>query len=178
MTFRRILLALIAAVVVFASANLTVAQTGGDMGKKTDATFVTPASAPPIIYFSKDSVTKHFEAGDTMYQDPTDARDYRIAASRREKPGTAEIHMKWTDVCYIVKGEATLVTGGTVMNIRPTNTFPDGKPYPQDEIRGGDIVGGKSQHLSAGDVVVIPNGVPHSFIDVNSSFWYYNVKVR
>jgi mannose-6-phosphate isomerase-like protein (cupin superfamily) len=162
---------------VFAGAHTAGTQTGNGAGM-TVATFETPASAMPVVYFSKDDVVKHFELGDTLYQDANDSRDYRIATSRREKPGTAEVHMKWTDVCYIVKGEATVVTGGKVMDVKPENFYPNGKPFPKDEIRGGAIVGGEAHHLVAGDVIIIPNGVPHSFTEVSGSFWYYNVKVR
>jgi quercetin dioxygenase-like cupin family protein len=56
--------------------------------------------------------------------------------------------------------------------------FPDGKPYPKEEVRGGAIVGGETRHLKAGDVIIIPNGVPHAFTEVEPSFWYLNVKVR
>jgi mannose-6-phosphate isomerase-like protein (cupin superfamily) len=177
MTRREILLVITVAILAFAGGRKTLAQTGAE-AEKTAATFDTPASAMPVVYFSKDDVVKHFNLGDTLYQDANDSRDYRIATSRREKPGTAEVHMKWTDVCYIVKGEATVVTGGKVMDVKPENFYPNGKPFPKDEIRGGDIVGGEAHHLVAGDVIIIPNGVPHSFTEVSGSFWYYNVKVR
>jgi mannose-6-phosphate isomerase-like protein (cupin superfamily) len=177
LTRREIVLLTIVAILAFVGGRKTLAQTSA-MPAKSAATFDTPASAMPVVYFSKDDVVKHFNLGDTLYQDPNDSRDYRIATSRREKPGTAEVHMKWTDVCYIVKGEATVVTGGKVKDVKAENFFPNGQPYSKDEIRGGDIVGGEAHHLVAGDVIIIPNGVPHAFTEVSGSFWYYNVKVR
>jgi hypothetical protein len=38
--------------------------------------------------------------------------------------------------------------------------------------------GGDRRMLNAGDVLVIPRGVPHSFKEVTGTFLYYVVKVR
>ena len=47
-----------------------------------------------------------------------------------------------------------------------------------EELRGNSIDGGDISRLTAGDVVVIPNGVPHWFSEVKGPFLYYVVKVR
>ena len=90
-------------------------------------------------------------------------------ASRREGPGMAEIHTRDTDIVHVLGGTATLVTGGMA-----TNT----KTIAPEEIRGDTISNGESRHLAPGDVVVIPNGVPHQFRDVTDPLTYYVVKVR
>jgi hypothetical protein len=95
--------------------------------------------------------------------------DYKIHASRREGPGLAEIHTRDTDIAYILEGSATLVTGGKVIDAKSTGP---------EELRGSSIVDGDSRVLTAGDVVVIPNGVPHWFKEVQAPFLYYVVKVR
>ncbi len=35
----------------------------------------------------------------------------------------------------------------------------------------------KDNQLNKGDVIVIPNGIPHWFKEVNGTFLYYMVKV-
>jgi glc operon protein GlcG len=95
--------------------------------------------------------------------------EYKIHASRREKDGLAEIHERDTDIVYVVDGTATLVTGGRALNA---------KSIGPEEIRGATIEGGERRLLKKGDVVVVPNGVPHLFIDVTAPFTYYVVKVR
>ena len=50
-----------------------------------------------------------------------------VHASRREKPGMVEIHTKDADIVYVLDGTATLVTGGTAVNAKPTEP---------DEFRG------------------------------------------
>ena len=69
----------------------------------------------------------------------------------------------------MLQGRATLVTGGTAVDPKPTGP---------EELRGSAIQGGETRELVPGDVVVIPNGTPHWFKQVESPFLYYVVKVR
>lgn len=92
---------------------------------------------------------------------------YKVHASRREGPGMSEVHVRDTDIIYVLEGTATIVTGGEVV---------DGKMTAPDEIRGGSIRGGASQRLAKGDLFIVPNGVPHLFKDVQAPFLYYVVK--
>jgi glc operon protein GlcG len=92
---------------------------------------------------------------------------YKVHASRRDKNGQAEIHARDTDILYVLEGTATLVTGGQAVNA---------KTIAPEELRGDTIAGGESRALVKGDVVVIPNGVPHLFKDVTAPFLYFVVK--
>lgn len=93
---------------------------------------------------------------------------FKIHASRREAPGLAEIHTRDTDIVYVLEGAATLVTGGKALET---------KTIAPDEIRGKAIEGGETRRIVKGDVVVIPNGVPHWFKKVDGPLRYYVVKV-
>ncbi len=95
--------------------------------------------------------------------------NYKVHASRRDGPGLAEIHERDTDIVYVLDGTATLVTGGSAQNAKTT---------APEEIRGDSIRDGQSRHLGRGDVIIIPNGVPHQFVEVEAPFTYYVVKVR
>jgi len=92
---------------------------------------------------------------------------FRVEASHRQGPGEAEVHVHDTDIFYVQKGSADLIVGGKVGDERQT---------AEGEIRGSGIVGGDTRHIAAGDVVVIPRGVPHWFKRVNAPFTYYVVK--
>ena len=81
----------------------------------------------------------------------------------------AEIHTRDTDIAYVLEGSATLVTGGTAVDAKSTGP---------EELRGSAITGGETRQLQPGDVVVIPNGVPHWFKNVTAPFLYYVIKVR
>jgi mannose-6-phosphate isomerase-like protein (cupin superfamily) len=93
---------------------------------------------------------------------------YKIHASRRDAPGQAEVHALDTDIFYILDGAATLVTGGEVTEAKET---------APNERRGVSITGGAIRRLAKGDIVIIPNGVPHQFTEVQGPFLYYTVKV-
>jgi glc operon protein GlcG len=92
---------------------------------------------------------------------------FRVDASHRSGPGEAEVHVRDTDIFYVQKGSADLVVGGQVSGEHP---IADG------ELRGAAIEGGDLRHIAAGDVVVIPRGVPHWFKKVSTPFTYYVVK--
>ena len=53
-----------------------------------------------------------------------------------------------------------------------------GKAIAADEIRGREITGGETRELVPGDAMIIPNGTPHWFKDVQGPFLYWVVKVR
>jgi len=125
------------------------------------------ATAKPATYFDKNRVSGAFAKGDVLL-DGT-GRNYMVHASRREKPGMAEVHLEDADIVYVLEGTATLVTGGTVAE--PKTVAPG-------EIRGSSIQGGETRQLVKGDVIVVPSGTPHWFQQVTAPFLYYVVKVR
>lgn len=98
------------------------------------------------------------------------ASDLSVSVNRRTGPGQVEIHDKETDTFYILDGEATIVTGGTM--IGGTRNFAT-----PDQQLGTSINGGETRHLSKGDVMVIPAGVPHWFKEVPKEINYYVVKI-
>jgi mannose-6-phosphate isomerase-like protein (cupin superfamily) len=118
-----------------------------------------------VTFIGHDQVKAAFAKGTPMVE----VGDYKIHASRREGPGMAEIHTRDTDIAYVLQGSATLVTGGTTVGL---------KEIGPEELRGSAIQGGDTRQLAVGDVVVIPNGVPHWFKEVQGPFLYYVVKVR
>jgi glc operon protein GlcG len=128
----------------------------------------TAANDPPVSYFDKSKVDDAFSKG-AILLDGSDGRNYMVHASRREKPGQAEIHTKDTDVIYVLDGSATFITGGEAV---------DAKTTAPDELRGSSIHNGQTRQIAKGDVIVVPNGVPHQFLEVTNPFLYYVVKVR
>ena len=95
--------------------------------------------------------------------------DQPVIGIRRTQPGRSELHAHFADVWYVLKGEATLVIGGKIL---------DGKEVGPGEIRGRSIGEGISRELRAGDYAVIPPGVPHWISRVvGEEFLYIVVKV-
>jgi mannose-6-phosphate isomerase-like protein (cupin superfamily) len=96
------------------------------------------------------------------------AGDYNVQMLRRTAAGQVEVHTKEADIFYVVDGEATFVTGGTMVG---------GKETQPNQLRGTSIDGGETYHLKKGDAVVVPAGVPHWFKDVAQPVSYFTVKV-
>jgi glc operon protein GlcG len=126
------------------------------------------ASTGGVNYFPARDVAAAFQKGAVLL-DGSEGRNYMVHASRREKPGMAEVHTLDTDVIYVLGGSATFVTGGTVV---------DGRTVEPNEIRGASIEGGETRQLVRGDVITVPNGTPHWFREVKGPLTYYVVKVR
>ena len=95
--------------------------------------------------------------------------NYSVSASRRDKIGTSEIHDEVTDVFYFVAGEATFVTGGTLVEKRETQP---------GEWRGSAIADGVSRAVAAGDTIVVPKGTAHWFSAIDGVIEYFIVKVK
>ena len=116
------------------------------------------------VFVPAAAVVKQFESGGLLVDEPA----YKVDAGRREAPGEAEYHERVTDVMRVVRGTATVVTGGELR---------DAREVAPGELRAPTVDGGERHELSEGDVLAIPNGVPHHFIEVSDPFLYFVVKV-
>ncbi|MGH7206841.1 MAG: heme-binding protein [Nitrospiraceae bacterium] len=127
----------------------------------------------PVTYIESQKVAAAFTKGAVLVGEDEQmmhaARNYMVHASHRDKPGMVEIHELDTDIVYVLEGSATLVTDGT-----PVDT----KSIAPHEIRGVSVKGGETRRIVPGDVIIIPNGVPHWFKEITVPFNYYVVKVR
>ena len=123
----------------------------------------TSTTTGNVTYLDNNQVSSAFTKGSPLIE----TTKYKVHASRREAPGMAEVHLRDTDIIYVLEGTSSFVTGGEVIN---------GKTTAPDEIRGTSIKGGTEYKLKKGDVMVVPNGTPHWFREVNGPFLYYVVK--
>ena len=78
-----------------------------------------------------------------------------LKLSVRTASGGAEIHARYDDLMIVQQGSATLIIGGTVV---------DAQPGSDGETKGTSVQGGKAQTISAGDVVIVPAGLPHQLL--------------
>ena len=133
------------------------------------------AAAPPVavVHSSKslDSLTQRLAAGKSRFGSKDFGRypNHYTLLAERNSTGSSELHEHEADICFVISGEATLVSGGKIV-----------KPHTRKagEIRGASIEGGERQHVATGDVIHIPAGVPHQFLVSNGKpFSYFVVKV-
>jgi uncharacterized protein GlcG (DUF336 family)/mannose-6-phosphate isomerase-like protein (cupin superfamily) len=116
-------------------------------------------------YFSTDALREKFEQGGLLL----DTDGFKLDAGRRVAPGEVEYHEHFVDVMHVVEGRATVVTGGTLVEPREVAA---------GELRAAAVDGGTTHELGEGDVLAIPSGVPHQFVDVSDPFLYFVVKVE
>ncbi len=87
---------------------------------------------------------------------------FRPASIKQE----ANLHQtKVTEIYYILDGNATLVTGGTLPNPHPLRA--GGTTFQSTRIEGG-----VSRHVSKGDVIIIPGRTPHWFSSQDGDLRY------
>jgi len=95
---------------------------------------------------------------------------HAIKLSVRSKSGGAEVHEHYADIFIVTSGEATLVSGGIVV---------DGHSAGLGETRGTTIHGGTRQVMKLGDVIHVPAGTPHqTLIDPGKTFSCLVIKVK
>ena len=150
-----------------------LALSGAKAVKGTMTAAATSNHTLPVTYIQSNAVKASFANGAVLVGEDEHvmhaARNYMVHASHRDAPGLVEIHELDTDIVYVLEGTATLVTGGTPVDV---------KTVAPHEHRGQSTAGGETRRLVPGDVVVIPNNVPHWFKEVQAPFNYYVVKVR
>jgi mannose-6-phosphate isomerase-like protein (cupin superfamily) len=88
----------------------------------------------------------------------------------RIRSGGAEMHAHFADIFVVVDGEASLLTGGTIV---------DAKENSDGESSGSSVHGGEQRKLAKGDIVHISANVPHQLLlDPGKVFTYFVVKVQ
>src|SRR5262249_29647911 len=96
--------------------------------------------------------------------------NFTSMVARRDQNGEPQGHADWNDVFIAKDGEATLIYGGKVEG---------GHETTPGETRGGKIAGGKEQRLAAGDMAIIPAGMPHQTNPApGKPFTYMVIKVK
>lgn len=118
---------------------------------------------------------------DTVLRVVPIASKYNVAVAvvRRAKingrtPRDALVHDAVTEVYQIVEGKGILVTGGTLQSPRPvTDAAIVGEIGPSST--GQSIVGGTRHRVGPGDIVIVPAGTPHGFIEMTTARIVYRI---
>ena len=117
-----------------------------------------------VTYVPHDKVTTTMAKGGAIIED----QGLRVLAQRRGA-GEVEVHEKTNHVFIIVEGEATFITGGTLVGAKQTAV---------DQVRAASVQGGETHHLTKGDVITIPAKTPHWFKEVpGKTIAYYAVNI-
>jgi mannose-6-phosphate isomerase-like protein (cupin superfamily) len=132
----------------------------------TMAVVVTADGVPTkVTYVPHDTVSTTMAKGGSIINDKG-----LIVLAQRRTAGEVEVHAKTNHVFIIVEGEATFVTGGTLV---------DAKQTAPNQTRAPSVQGGETHHLTKGDVITIPAKTPHWFKEVPSkTIAYYAINTE
>ena len=88
----------------------------------------------------------------------------------RTKSGGGELHKQFADFLFVIDGDGTELTGGTMVNA---------KEFPGGEVHGTALEGATPHTLHKGDVIHIPAGTPHQAIEApGQTITIYVIKVQ
>jgi mannose-6-phosphate isomerase-like protein (cupin superfamily) len=128
---------------------------------------VTAADGVPtaVTYVSHDKVSATFAKGGQIVGDKG-----LVMLANRRGAGEVEVHEKTNHIFIVTEGEATFVTGGTLVN--PRQTAPG-------QTRAASVDGGTIYHLTKGDVITVPANTPHWFKEVpTKTIAYYAINLE
>jgi mannose-6-phosphate isomerase-like protein (cupin superfamily) len=118
-----------------------------------------------VTYVPNSKVTEVMTKGGEIVND----KGLIILANRRGA-GEVEVHDKTNHIFIIVEGEATFVTGGTLVGAK--NTAPG-------QIRAANLTGGQTHQLRKGDVITVPAKTPHWWKEVSTkTIAYYAINTE
>ena len=82
--------------------------------------------------------------------------EYRVAGIN----ANASVHEREAEMFFVIDGSGTLVTGGKLKDERRTNP---------ENLSGSGIDGGNRRRVSKGDYIMVPEGVPHWFGEIDGA---------
>lgn len=100
-----------------------------------------------------------------------------VTSSNRNSGARGIMHLHQTETYYIASGSGTLVTGGEIMN--GSGTAPDSNVtlVLNGPSCSGMIVGDWiAKHVKEGDIIIIPAGTPHGWLEVPVHVDYLSVR--
>jgi hypothetical protein len=96
-------------------------------------------------------------------------KGYNLEVRRLVGPQPILLHGKKSDFMVIQDGEGTFMSGGALVNGKAGGEDPG-------DMRGEAIRGGASRVLKPGDVMFVPAGIPHGFIETKDHVTFVMIR--
>jgi mannose-6-phosphate isomerase-like protein (cupin superfamily) len=90
--------------------------------------------------------------------------EYRVAGPT----ANASVHEREAEMFFVIDGSGTLVTGGKLREERRTNP---------ENLSGSGIDGGTRRRVAKGDYIMVPEGVPHWFGEIDGALVLMSIHV-
>jgi len=96
-------------------------------------------------------------------------QSYNMEVRRLSGPQPILLHGKKSDFMVIQDGEGTFQSGGELVNAKAGGEDPG-------DFSGDSIRGGATRVLKPGDVVFVPAGLPHAFVETKDHVTFVMVR--
>ena len=101
-------------------------------------------------------------------------------ACGEQRPGAAGptgiFHDDTAESYVVISGSATLITGGTIVNGRRSAPEAEVTTILNGPSCSGTMVGYTSREIKTGDIIIIPEGVPHGFSAIPDHVTYLSIR--
>jgi mannose-6-phosphate isomerase-like protein (cupin superfamily) len=101
-------------------------------------------------------------------------------ACGEQRPGAAGptgiFHDDTAESYVVISGSATLITGGAVVNGKRSAPDSEVTTILNGPSCSGTMVGYTSREIKTGDIIVIPEGVPHGFSAIPDHVTYLSIR--
>ena len=101
-------------------------------------------------------------------------------ACGEQRPGAAGptgiFHDDTAESYVVISGSATLITGGTIVNGRRSAPDAEVTTILNGPSCSGTMVGYTSREIKTGDIIIIPEHVPHGFSAVPDHITYLSIR--
>jgi mannose-6-phosphate isomerase-like protein (cupin superfamily) len=187
----------LALIVLAGATSMSLAQSGnGPKTPRDEALYISNAQMHDIMKKAPGSFSTRLLADTT----------FSTAFIRLEKPDQPHAHGIWSETFYVVEGSGVVETGGTITGITGADSAThknmfvnhDGQQLPAQtnsaaapqtsaprgagrvsapgDLAGTDIEGGHRQAVGPGDLILIPAGVAHRWVQVDKPVVYLDTK--
>jgi mannose-6-phosphate isomerase-like protein (cupin superfamily) len=103
-----------------------------------------------------------------------------VSACGEQRPGatgpTGIFHDDTAESYVVVSGSATLIMGGTVVNGRRSAPDAEVTTILNGPSCSGTMVGYTSREIKTGDIIIIPERVPHGFSSIPDHVTYLSIR--
>jgi quercetin dioxygenase-like cupin family protein len=89
---------------------------------------------------------------------------------------TGILHDDTAEGYVVISGNATLITGGTIVNGRRSAPESEVTTILNGPSCSGTMVGYTTRNIKTGDIIIIPEGVPHGFSAVPDHVTYLSIR--
>ena len=101
-------------------------------------------------------------------------------ACGEQRPGATGpngiFHDDTAESYVVISGSGTLITGGTIVNGKRSGPTDEVTTVLNGPSCGGTMVGYTSRQIKVGDVIIIPEGVPHGFSAIPDHITYLSIR--